>query len=50
MTDELREWIGCEVYYPALEELGRASIRYFANALGDENPLYFDEAYAQAAG
>ncbi|MGY4157922.1 acyl dehydratase [Bradyrhizobium sp. USDA 4461] len=50
LTDELRAWIGREVHYPAREELGRASIRYFALALGDENPLYLDEAYAQEAG
>jgi hypothetical protein len=28
------------VSYGALEELGRASIRYFALAIGDDNPLY----------
>lgn len=30
--------------------MGRAGIRYFALALGDENPLYVDEAYAREAG
>jgi len=30
--------------------LGRASIRYFALALGDDNPLYVDDAYAKQAG
>ena len=40
LTDELKSWIGREVHYPAREELGRASIRYFALALGDDNPLY----------
>ncbi|MDA9481468.1 hypothetical protein XI07_05505 [Bradyrhizobium sp. CCBAU 11445] len=50
MNDELRSWIGREVHYPAHEELGRASIRYFALALGDENPLYLDESYAREAG
>lgn len=50
LTDELRGWIGREVSYAAPEELGRASIRYFALALGDDNPLYFDEEYARAAG
>ena len=48
MTDELRSWIGREVSYTAPEELGSASIRYFALALGDENPLFHDEAYAQS--
>jgi len=50
LTDELRAWIGREVHYPAREELGRASIRYFALALGDANPLYVDDAYAREAG
>lgn len=47
MTDELKSWIGREVTYTAPEELGRASIRYFALATGDNNPLYYDEAAAE---
>lgn len=50
LTDELRNCIGRQVTYRAREELGRASIRYFALALGDDNPLYSDDAYAEAAG
>ncbi len=50
LTPELKAWIGRQVHYPAREELGRASIRYFALALQDDNPLYLDDAYAQAAG
>jgi acyl dehydratase len=50
LTEALKDWIGREVHYPAHEELGRASIRYFALALGDDNPLYVDEAYAREAG
>lgn len=50
LTPELEACIGRSVHYPAREELGRASIRYFALALRDDNPLYIDEAYAQAAG
>ena len=50
LTDELKSWIGREAHYPAREELGRASIRYFALALGDDNPLYLDDAYAREAG
>jgi acyl dehydratase len=50
LTEELRSWIGREAHYPAREELGRASIRYFALALGDDNPLYVDDAYARRAG
>jgi acyl dehydratase len=50
LTEELKGWIGREAHYPAHEALGRASIRYFALAMGDANPLYVDDAYAQAAG
>jgi acyl dehydratase len=50
LTEELKSWIGREVHYPAREELGRASIRYFALAIGDDNPLYVDDTYARQAG
>jgi acyl dehydratase len=50
LTEELKTWIGREAHYPAREELGRASIRYFALALGDDNPLYVDDDYAREAG
>jgi acyl dehydratase len=50
LTEELKSWIGREAHYPAREELGRASIRYFALAIGDDNPLYVDDAYARQAG
>ena len=50
LTDELKAWIGREAHYPAREELGRSSIRYFALAVGDDNPLYVDDAYAREAG
>ena len=50
LTEELRGWIGREVSYAAPEEIGRASIRYFALAVGDDNPLYVDDAFARAAG
>ena len=50
LTEELKGFIGREAHYPAREELGRASIRYFALALGDDNPLYVDDDYAKKAG
>jgi acyl dehydratase len=50
LSEELKAWIGREAHYPAREELGRASIRYFALAMGDDNPLYVDDAYAKQAG
>ena len=46
LTEEIKSWIGREAHYPAREELGRASIRYFALAIGDDNPLYVDGAVA----
>lgn len=36
--------------YIAPEPLGRAPIRYFARAIGDDNRLYTDAAYAQEHG
>ena len=49
ITDELKSWIGREATYTAPEELGRASIRYFAMALGDDNPLFCDAAFARGS-
>ena len=50
ISDELKAWIGREATYTSPEELGQAGIRYFALALGDDNPLYQDEAYARRSG
>jgi acyl dehydratase len=50
LTDQVRSFIGRQVSYTAPEEIGRASIRYFALAIGDENPLYNDEQYARQHG
>jgi acyl dehydratase len=50
LTPELAAMIGREVSYTAPEELGRAAIRYFAQAVGDHNPLYTDAEYARAHG
>ncbi|MCE2945667.1 MAG: MaoC family dehydratase N-terminal domain-containing protein [bacterium] len=49
MTDEIKAWIGREVTYAAPEELGRAAIRYFALATGDDNPLYSNDEVAHAS-
>ena len=50
LTDELRARIGETRVYTAPEELGRAAIRYFARAVGDDNPLYTDDEYARQSG
>jgi acyl dehydratase len=49
ITDALRACIGREKVYVAPEELGRASIRAFALSVGDDHPLYRDEAIAHAS-
>ncbi|MEV4676263.1 MULTISPECIES: FAS1-like dehydratase domain-containing protein [Actinomadura] len=50
LTEEMKALVGREVVYTAPEELGRASIRYFAEAVGDANPLYTDDAHAREHG
>lgn len=50
LTDDIRDLVGREARYAAPEELGRAAIRYYALAVGDDNPLYTDDDYARAAG
>ncbi|MEO6821104.1 MAG: MaoC family dehydratase N-terminal domain-containing protein [Candidatus Nanopelagicales bacterium] len=50
LTDELRARIGETRVYVAPEALSRASIRYYAVAVGDDNALYTDTDAARAAG
>ncbi|MDA8370712.1 MAG: MaoC family dehydratase N-terminal domain-containing protein [Nocardiopsaceae bacterium] len=50
LTPEIEAMVGREVNYTAPEELGRAAIRYYAQAVGDDNPLYTDDEYARANG
>jgi hypothetical protein len=40
LTDEVREQIGREVAYTAPEPLSAAAFRYFAIAVGDDNPRW----------
>ena len=47
ITDDLKSWIGREASYTSPDELGRASIRYFALALGDDNPIYSNDEFAR---
>jgi acyl dehydratase len=49
LTDDLKSWIGRQATYTAPEELGRASIRYFARALCDDNPIYSDDEFGKAS-
>ncbi|WP_433346778.1 FAS1-like dehydratase domain-containing protein [Microtetraspora malaysiensis] len=50
LTDEIRAMVGQEAVYTAPEPLGRAALRYYALAVGDDNPLYRDSAYAASHG
>ena len=50
LTDDLRAQIGRTATYMAPEELGRASLRYFARAVGDDDPRVTDRSAAEAAG
>ena len=47
LTDGLKSWIGREAVYVSPEPLGQGSIRLFAMATGDWNPLHHDEAAAK---
>ena len=50
LTDEVRALEGRTKVYTAPEPFGAAAGRYFGLAIGDDNPLYSDPAYAQAQG
>lgn len=50
LTDEIRALRGRRRVYTAPEELGAAACRYFAMAVGDDNPLYTDAEFARAHG
>ena len=43
------EFVGREYPASATFEVGREHIRQFADAIGDPNPIYRDQAAAQAA-
>jgi acyl dehydratase len=49
-ADRLRARVGETRTYTAPEELGAAACRYFALAVGDDNPLYTDADHARAHG
>ena len=47
ITPEIRAMIGQEVDFPGAEVIDRNSIRRYAQAISDLNPLYLDEEYAK---
>lgn len=50
LTPQIQSMIGSEAVYVAPEEIGRASFRYFAMAIGDDNPLWIDDDHARSHG
>ena len=50
LNDELRSRIGETRVYVAPEPIGKAAFRYFAQAVGDDNPLYTDDQFARQHG
>ncbi len=45
VPDELKQHIG-KIDPPHVREVERGAIRRYADAVGNGNPLYFDEEYA----
>lgn len=45
VPDELKQYIG-KIDPPHVREVERGAIRRYAEAVGNDNPLYFDEEYA----
>ena len=50
LTPEISAFVGKSISYTAPEPVGKASIRYFAMAIGDANPLYTDDDFARKHG
>lgn len=50
VTDEVRAMLGARKVYTAPEAFGGAAGRYFAIAIGDDNPIYSDPEFARANG
>ena len=47
ITPEIRAMLGQEEYSPGKEVIDRSSIRRYAQAISDLNPLYLDQEYAK---
>ena len=48
VPDSLKQYIG-KVDSPHLREVEKGAIRRYADAVGDDNPLYYDEEYAKGS-
>ena len=49
ISEEIRQLIGKE-FGPQVYDVDKSMIRKFAEAIGDPNPIYNDEAYARKSG
>ncbi len=49
VLEELKQYIG-KVDPPHVREVEKGAIRRYAEAVGNDNPLYYDEAYASKSG
>lgn len=51
ITEEMRGWVGRFAGpFAVPEQISPSDVRRFLDATGDDNPLWTDDAYAQAAG
>ena len=50
MLEKLKGTVGQEAIFQAPDEMGRSSLRQYALAIGDFNPLYSDRELAKAYG
>jgi len=50
LLDALKKTVGQEVVFQAPDEMGQSSLRQYALAIGDFNPLYLDSEFAHAHG
>ena len=50
LFEKLKETVGQEIVLQAPDEMGRSSLRQYALAIGDFNPLYSNREFAKAHG
>ena len=50
LFERLKATVGQEIVLRAPDEIGRSSLRQYALAIGDFNPIYSDREFAQASG
>ncbi len=50
LLERLKQTVGQEIVLQAPDEMGRSSLRQYALAIGDFNPLYSDRQFAKAHG